>query len=957
MASTLAARRPSAFPANPASHPADEEFINRSLLDSLNDQANTEPMSSSDSEAPSATGHVVGPIAVAASIGSPSVPYHISMQQAQQQSQQASRPVSPSSNNILPSYLTSPPLSADPFTSNTAPSQQLYNSMTNIHSLPPDFQSVSSPEHDALNSQTSHNGFPSGPLRSSVPFNAFNHRARQTTTSLRDTSSSFAAASYPNQEIYLQNSITPTQQPPPNSFEPIHHPGRYDYGIGASQSVPSVQPKQAGFSAMDALRLGLEPASSQLKAAPPGFLRDAQTALAGQHQTSAQSTYQAPHPNGLSHPLSHQNPLQPQGPFGSHPAINVGGPAGAQGSSLVGTTATVQGSQQQPQEEISTIFVVGFPDDMSVCHVVGLRCYQTLISFYQEREFQNMFTFSAGFEAATLKIPNRELTSYGSLTNSQNGRTGSVPMHYVGSNDPYNLVTVNQGGVVVDGRDGITSSWPAAPTPFGDENHFVPTNVPAQPPRKQIIGFAKFRTRQEALEARDVLQGRRVDLEKGSVLKAEMAKKNLHTKRGPGASVPPVTSLLNGPSAMQPEGVNSTLTGLLGSNGLNGEVFSQREKEQLERLGAMGIAGLGQRRGTIVDERTDIGPIGLSNFGPRGARERAEEDERERERKRKEKEAVRLRQNTYAFEAFHSVPSQMVRQGANSLLSAESGIVNGTNGHSLSTQSSMQSLSSQDGISSSISPWGSLRDIGASAAQRKMTISSHAPQRPTSADQQNSPTQLDGAPSPPSGAASASGSTNPSAPFSPDSTSSSLPGQPSFQPFGHRPGSPGSDNLPYSGTSSANGASNLNGDDLARAVGALAVSTQQPSQQGNTSPQLPSPSSGTSSSTGRNPGDHNPPVSTWSFSSEVWDIDNCVQINTLYVGNLPSTTSPGGSSAKLEERLRELFTRQPGYRQLCFRHKSNGPMCFVEVCGRAPCYVTAYSRAFSSRMCRMPPEL
>ncbi|GES78589.1 RNA binding protein [Rhizophagus clarus] len=50
--------------------------------------------------------------------------------------------------------------------------------------------------------------------------------------------------------------------------------------------------------------------------------------------------------------------------------------------------------------------------------------------------------------------------------------------------------------------------------------------------RKQIIGFAKFRTKLEALEARDILSGRKVDAEKGSVLKAEMAKKNLHTKRG-----------------------------------------------------------------------------------------------------------------------------------------------------------------------------------------------------------------------------------------------------------------------------------------------------------------------------------------------------------------------------------------------------------------------------------------
>ncbi|KAL1921496.1 uncharacterized protein VTP21DRAFT_11212 [Calcarisporiella thermophila] len=101
---------------------------------------------------------------------------------------------------------------------------------------------------------------------------------------------------------------------------------------------------------------------------------------------------------------------------------------------------------QQYTEEISTIFVVGFPEDM------------------QEREFQNMFLFCPGFEAATLKVPQ-------------------------------NLE--------------------------GEENSA----------RKQTIGFAKFRTRQEAIAARDILSGRKVDQEKGSMLKAEMAKKNLHTKR------------------------------------------------------------------------------------------------------------------------------------------------------------------------------------------------------------------------------------------------------------------------------------------------------------------------------------------------------------------------------------------------------------------------------------------
>ncbi|KAG5513547.1 hypothetical protein PMAC_000979 [Pneumocystis sp. 'macacae'] len=53
-----------------------------------------------------------------------------------------------------------------------------------------------------------------------------------------------------------------------------------------------------------------------------------------------------------------------------------------------------------------------------------------------------------------------------------------------------------------------------------------------------------------------------------------------------------------------------------------------------------------------------------------------------------------------------------------------------------------------------------------------------------------------------------------------------------------------------------------------------------------------------------NPADQNPPC------------------NTLYVGNLPVSTT--------EEELRSLFSRQPGYRRLCYRTKSNGPMCFVE---------------------------
>ncbi|KAM0417266.1 hypothetical protein ACHAPT_012707 [Fusarium lateritium] len=66
--------------------------------------------------------------------------------------------------------------------------------------------------------------------------------------------------------------------------------------------------------------------------------------------------------------------------------------------------------------------------------------------------------------------------------------------------------------------------------------------------------------------------------------------------------------------------------------------------------------------------------------------------------------------------------------------------------------------------------------------------------------------------------------------------------------------------------------------------------TQQPQQRG------PYPAV--------NPADQNPPC------------------NTLYVGNLPIDTS--------EEELKALFSKQRGYKRLCFRSKGNGPMCFVE---------------------------
>ncbi|OBZ70991.1 Dihydroorotase [Grifola frondosa] len=315
-------------------------------------------------------------------------------------------------------------------------------------------------------------------------------------------------------------------------------------------------------------------------------------------------------------------------------------------------------------------FVVGFPDDM------------------QEREFQNMFTFSAGLEAATLKIPNNEFTSYG-----------------------------------------------APRAPAGPNTHPSGLGLPPGP-------------------------------------------------------------LMSGAAGAGPSEALTSMNALSGG-GSHGEAPALRDRE-LGALGAMcvGLGGLGQRRERVMDgrddedrdrRRVDVTAITFSALGTRGPRERAEEDGRERRRKEKEKEAARLRQNSFAFEAFHSVPQQMIRQGANSLLTAE-------NGPTLSSPPTLQIMASQtEGLTG---PWGNLRDVSASAALRKIAAPIHVsmglPPRPPSVSAlPTSPPQFDAInlPSAPLSASSQNGSR--SAPFSPQSNASSLPSHPSLpsRPTAYSPSS------------------------------------------------------------------------------------------------------------------------------------------------------------------------
>lgn len=77
-------------------------------------------------------------------------------------------------------------------------------------------------------------------------------------------------------------------------------------------------------------------------------------------------------PTPFSHPFNF-NDIQRVHPLSASP-----------GNSFFRTTSPIQSSSTN-MDDVTTIFVVGFPEDMA------------------EREFQNMFTFCQGFEAASLK--------------------------------------------------------------------------------------------------------------------------------------------------------------------------------------------------------------------------------------------------------------------------------------------------------------------------------------------------------------------------------------------------------------------------------------------------------------------------------------------------------------------------------------------------------------------------
>lgn len=371
LASSLTARSP-LFSAV-ASHPSGEEFINRSLLDSVDAQADAEPIFSSDSEATGTSGNAFGSLPSSSSMSiSPSVPYHISMQP-----QQTARPDSPSSNMTTPSNLKSHPL--DPYSSATHSnntSHSMYNSM-NV-SVPPDYNSLNYAEHDALNFQAKLNGFGSPPFnsRSSMSFNPFPPRTRPNNVPFRDTSAAFNTAAYQSGDMFgAQNQQA---QVPGFGLDSMPLSNRtHDFANAGGQTSSTMSANGTASHKMQFSLDGYRPGMEGLLQSQQLNQQASLSNTLPLHQQASQQQFHGSYANGLSH-LSHGAPgvLPSHTQFGpTLPATTAGsGAANGQGGPLTGGPGLnhVNGTNQShQQEEISTIFVVGFPEDMQVRSASG----------------------------------------------------------------------------------------------------------------------------------------------------------------------------------------------------------------------------------------------------------------------------------------------------------------------------------------------------------------------------------------------------------------------------------------------------------------------------------------------------------------------------------------------------------------------------------------------------------
>lgn len=318
-----------------------EDFINKSLLDSLDAQADAEPISSS-SDSEQAVAPSYGSTSNSSSGGgSPSVPYHIPVHHHQS----LMHPDSPAFENINQQHIHSQ--------DSLYAQQNMYPSSVvsdNTYHIPPDYAI----DHESRNFQQSqHQKVDSlnSALRPNINsyFNAGRPRHQSNRPSLpptqyRDTTF------YPTSPAdVFPAAITSPVQSHMTSFE-----SRHNFNFGGQTANVNGGGLKLAFSDTYSLTPMIQ--SHQLNG------NKSQSS-----QQTQQETYSLPYPNGPQ--------LSSQTPYGPHihataSASGINGTTPVSSSihqpGLSGAHNTPAAAAQTSTEEISTIFVVGFPEDMQV---------------------------------------------------------------------------------------------------------------------------------------------------------------------------------------------------------------------------------------------------------------------------------------------------------------------------------------------------------------------------------------------------------------------------------------------------------------------------------------------------------------------------------------------------------------------------------------------------------------
>lgn len=563
----------------------------------------------------------------------------------------------------------------------------------------------------------------------------------------------------------------------------------------------------------------------------------------------------------------------------------LGGPPPAQnlGSGLMSNSGL-------PAEEITTVFIVGFPDDMT------------------EREFANMFLFARGFEASTLKIP-----SGSGLGPSSNGQRGGDmgPYHPVSmpNSNPYDMAS--SGGwdehsinAALGRSDPFTLAGlgGALGAPGSDR-------ASAAAKIKQTIGFAKFRTRAEALEARDALNGKKIDAERGCVLKTEMAKKNLHTKRAAGPEGPGELRDPRDPRGAQPQSWGSSFEAPpmpqpppppLLQQAPPPPLLAPRGPPSLSGLVSPGSEGFGGR--TRADTAATSASTSRTTPGERwgdvAATTSTSTDRWEAARSQKWTSLGPL--DYFGPPSASDEPTPAPAPAAATRQTREGS--GGSAGH-MPRGPDWSAIGSPPGLFATAKPFvasGATAAASAAASQASAQApapapapapalaSTAAPFKPAGEGEKSN----EGAKPKAADATTSSSSANadPTTPSASNISTSISPPAPASTAFASRFGS-------------------LRLDSSASADAATPAANPSSSSTASTSPKSPTELS--------------------SPTSRSFSIDQNPPGTTLFVGNLPGSIS-ASASASLEDQLRQRFLACQGYRQLSYRVKNNGPMCFVE---------------------------